>query len=81
MAEPDRRAHPAAPAPIPAEKARGARIALTTPARRAIFIAGLVGFVVLALLGWAVAAPAGPEAVPETVPDGGGPPPYVRSPR
>ena len=32
-------------APYPAEKARGGEIILNTPARRAIFIAGLVGAV------------------------------------
>jgi len=37
-------------APYPAEKARGGEIILRTPLRRAIFIAGLVGAVVLALL-------------------------------
>jgi hypothetical protein len=46
---------PAQPAPppnalYPAEKARGGDIILNTPARRAIFIAGLVGAVVIALL-------------------------------
>jgi hypothetical protein len=38
------------PAPYPAEKARGGDIILRTPLRRAIFIAGLAGAVVLALL-------------------------------
>jgi hypothetical protein len=37
-------------APYPAEKARGGQIILNTPARRAIFIAGLVGAVLMALL-------------------------------
>jgi hypothetical protein len=37
-------------APYPAEKARGGEIILRTPLRRAIFIAGLAGAVVLALL-------------------------------
>jgi len=37
-------------APYPAEKARGGEIILLTPLRRAIFIAGLAGAVVLALL-------------------------------
>jgi len=37
-------------APYPAEKARGGEIILRTPLRRAIFIAGLVGAVVLGLL-------------------------------
>jgi len=36
--------------PYPAEKARGGEIILNTPARRAIFIAGLVGAAVLALI-------------------------------
>jgi hypothetical protein len=45
-------AQPAPPpeAPYPAEKARGGTIILNTPARRAIFIAGLVGAVVIVLL-------------------------------
>jgi len=38
------------PVPYPAEKARGAQIVLRTPARRAIFIAGLAGIFVLVLL-------------------------------
>lgn len=37
-------------APYPAEKARGGEIILRTSLRRAIFIAGLAGAVVLALL-------------------------------
>jgi hypothetical protein len=41
---------PAQPAPYPAEKARGGEIILKTPARRAIFIAGLVGAVLLVLI-------------------------------
>jgi hypothetical protein len=36
--------------PYPAEKARGGEIILDTPARRAIFIAGLAGAIVLAIL-------------------------------
>ena len=36
--------------PYPAEKARGGKIVLRTPARRFIFIAGLVGLIVLVLL-------------------------------
>jgi hypothetical protein len=36
--------------PYPADKARGGEIILRTPARRAIFIAGLAGAVVLALV-------------------------------
>jgi len=34
--------------PYPAEKARGGEIILRTPARRAIFLAGLIGALVLA---------------------------------
>ena len=41
---------PNEPPPYPAEKARGGEIILGTPLRRAIFIAGLAGAVVLALL-------------------------------
>jgi hypothetical protein len=36
--------------PYPAEKARGGEIILRTRARRLIFIAGLIGAVVLAIL-------------------------------
>jgi hypothetical protein len=36
--------------PYPAEKARGGEIILRTPLRRIIFIAGLAGAVVLAVL-------------------------------
>ncbi len=36
--------------PYPAEKARGGEIILNTPARRAVFLAGLVGTVVLAII-------------------------------
>jgi hypothetical protein len=36
--------------PYPAEKARGGEIILNTPARRAIFLAGLIGAVVVALV-------------------------------
>jgi hypothetical protein len=36
--------------PYPAEKVRGGEIILNTPGRRAIFIAGLVGAVVLAIV-------------------------------
>jgi hypothetical protein len=36
--------------PYPAEKARGGEIILRTPARRAIFLAGLTGVVVLAVI-------------------------------
>ncbi|CAL8973635.1 hypothetical protein RHODGE_RHODGE_04294 [Rhodoplanes serenus] len=38
------------PAPYPAEKARGGQIVLRTRGRRAIFIGGLVGIVLLVLL-------------------------------
>jgi hypothetical protein len=41
---------PAQPPPYPAEKARGGEIILKTPARRAIFLAGLIGAVVLVLV-------------------------------
>lgn len=44
---------PAAPPPkepYPAEKARGGEIILNTPRRRAVFIAGLLGAVVLAIV-------------------------------
>jgi hypothetical protein len=44
------RESPAEPAPYPAEKARGGEIILKTPARRAIFLAGLVGAVLLVLI-------------------------------
>ena len=42
-------AQPAPPPkqPYPAEKARGGEIILNTPGRRAIFLAGLVGAVLL----------------------------------
>jgi hypothetical protein len=36
--------------PYPAEKARGGEIILNTRARRAIFLTGLIGAVVLALV-------------------------------
>ncbi|KHK92951.1 hypothetical protein LK12_00735 [Novosphingobium malaysiense] len=36
------------------QEARGGDIILNTPARRAIFISGLVGMVILALLGFAL---------------------------
>jgi hypothetical protein len=36
--------------PYPAEKARGGEIILNTPARRAIFLTGLIGAVVLAVV-------------------------------
>jgi len=46
--DPAPRLHPVdSPPPYPAEKARGGEIILRTPAQRAIFIAGLVGLVVL----------------------------------
>jgi hypothetical protein len=35
--------------PYPAEKARGGEIILNTPARRAIFLTGLIGAIVLAV--------------------------------
>lgn len=41
---------PKQPLPYPAEKARGGEIILNTPLRRWVFIAGLAGAVVLALL-------------------------------
>ena len=36
--------------PYPADKARGGEIILNTPARRAIFLAGLIGAVILAVI-------------------------------
>jgi hypothetical protein len=36
--------------PYPAEKARGGEIILNTPLRRAIFLAGLIGAVVLVVV-------------------------------
>ncbi|WP_298260774.1 peptide ABC transporter permease [Bradyrhizobium sp.] len=36
--------------PYPAEKARGGEIVLNTPLRRAIFLAGLIGAVVLVII-------------------------------
>jgi hypothetical protein len=36
--------------PYPAEKARGGEIILNTPARRAIFLTGLIGAVGLAIV-------------------------------
>lgn len=36
--------------PYPAEKARGGEIVLNTPLRRAIFLAGLIGGVVLVVI-------------------------------
>jgi hypothetical protein len=47
---PARETYPRREDPYPAIKARGGEIILTTPARRAIFFAGLAGAVVLALL-------------------------------
>lgn len=41
---------PTVPPPWPAEKARGGEIVLRTRTRRTIFVAGLVGIVVLVLL-------------------------------
>jgi len=46
MTEPSDRAPP----PYPAEKARGGEIILRTPLRRAIFIGGLAGAALLALV-------------------------------
>jgi hypothetical protein len=45
-------AQPAPPPkePYPEEKARGGEIILNTPGRRAVFIAGLLGAVVLAIV-------------------------------
>jgi hypothetical protein len=45
-------AQPAPPPkqPYPAEKARGGTIILNTPVRRAVFIAGLAGAVLLVLI-------------------------------
>jgi hypothetical protein len=45
-------AQPAPPPkePYPAERARGGEIILNTPGRRAVFIAGLLGAVVLAIV-------------------------------
>jgi hypothetical protein len=40
----------AEPAPYPANKARGGEVILKSPARRAIFLAGLIGAVVLVLV-------------------------------
>ena len=53
-------AQPAPPPkqPYPAEKARGGEIILNTPGRRAIFLAGLVGAVLLAVI-ILIFAPAG----------------------
>jgi len=53
-------AQPAPPPkqPYPAEKARGGEIILNTPGRRAIFLAGLVGAVLLAMI-ILIFAPAG----------------------
>jgi len=51
MTRPDR--SPEQPIRIDADKARGAEIILTKRRNRAIFIAGLVGFVLLALI-WGV---------------------------
>jgi hypothetical protein len=41
---------PAQPAPYPAEKARGGEIVLKTRTRRMVFVAGLIGAVVLVLV-------------------------------
>jgi hypothetical protein len=37
---------------IPAEKARGGEIILRTPARRWIFVGGLVALIVIAVIGY-----------------------------
>jgi hypothetical protein len=44
---------PAEQQPYPAEKARGGEVILKTPLRRAVFIAGLVGAVLLVIV-WAI---------------------------
>ena len=36
--------------PYPAEKARGGEIILNTPLRRAVFLSGLIGTIVLAII-------------------------------
>jgi hypothetical protein len=36
--------------PYPAEKARGGEIVLNTPLRRAVFLSGLIGAIVLAVI-------------------------------
>jgi hypothetical protein len=41
---------PPQPAPYPAKKARGGEIILNSPARRAIFVAGLIGAFALVLV-------------------------------
>ena len=41
---------PAQPPPYPAEKARGGEIILRTPLRRMIFIGGLIGVAIVALV-------------------------------
>ena len=41
---------PAPPPPYPAEKARGGEIILRTPLRRLIFIGGLIGVAIVALV-------------------------------
>jgi glutamate synthase domain-containing protein 3 len=43
-------AHDGPAEPYPAEKARGGEIILRTPARRALFLSGLIGAVVLVLV-------------------------------
>ena len=42
--------YPETPEPYPAQKARGGEIILNTPFKRAIFIAGLAGAVLLVFL-------------------------------
>jgi hypothetical protein len=41
---------PAQPPPFPADKARGGEIILRTPLRRAIFVGGLIGALILGLV-------------------------------
>ena len=48
--KPAQQGSPQEQAPYPAEKARGGEIILNAPLKRTIFIAGLVGAVVLVLI-------------------------------
>lgn len=50
MANPKQAPHSSGPRTYPAEKARQGEIILKRPWQRVVFIAGLVGFLVLALL-------------------------------
>ena len=50
MLAPQEPSHELPREPYPARKARGGDIVLKTPARRAIFVAGLAGAVVLGLI-------------------------------